>query len=66
MAGDINIVMASPDPPRLIRLCLQQPEVRQIVRAGRTATVVVTSEGVRLSLVAVLPPLRGAPGSAAP
>jgi len=44
MAGDINIVMASPDPPRLIRLCLQQPEVRQIVRAGRTATVVVTSD----------------------
>lgn len=55
MVGDINIVMASPDPPRLIGLCAQQPEVRQVLEATATSTVVVTSEGLRLALVAVLP-----------
>jgi len=39
-----------------MRLCLQQPEVRRVVKSGPTSTVVVLSEGVRLSLVAVLPP----------
>jgi DNA polymerase (family 10) len=56
MVGDINIVMASPDPPRLIHTCNQQPEVRQVVESGPSSTTVVTSEGLRLSLVAILPP----------
>jgi DNA polymerase (family X) len=55
MVGDINIVMASSDPPRLIGLCAQQPEVRQVLVGTATSTVVVTSEGLRLALVAVLP-----------
>jgi DNA polymerase (family 10) len=55
MVGDINIIMASPDPPRLIGLCTQQPEVRQVLGGTATSTVVVTSEGLRLALVAVLP-----------
>jgi DNA polymerase (family 10) len=53
--GDINIVVASPDPPRLIHTCNQQPEIRQVIESGPSLTVVVTSEGLRLSLVAVLP-----------
>src|SRR5215510_8458455 len=56
MVGDINIVMASPDPPRLMHLCNQQPEILQVLETGPTSTVVVTSEGLRVSLVAVLPP----------
>ena len=55
MVGDINIVMASPDPPRLVHVCNQQPEIRQILSAEPTSTVVLTSEGLRVSLVAVLP-----------
>jgi DNA polymerase (family 10) len=54
--GDINIVVASPDPPRLMHICNQQPEIRQVIESGPSSTVVVTSEGLRLSLVAVLPP----------
>ena len=56
MVGDINMVLASPDPPRLMHLCNQQPEIRQVLETGPTSTVVVTSEGLRVSLVAVLPP----------
>jgi len=56
MVGDLNIVMASPDPPRLLHVCSQQPEIRQILAREPTSTVVVTSEGLRVSLVAVLPP----------
>src|SRR5215510_12063072 len=56
IVGDINIVIASPDPPRLMHLCNQQPEIRQILVTEPTSTVVVTSEGLRVSLVAVLPP----------
>jgi DNA polymerase (family 10) len=55
MVGDINIVMASPDPPRLMHVCNQQPEIRQVLETAPTSTVVVTSEGLRVSLVAVLP-----------
>jgi len=55
MVGDINIVIASSDPPRLMHLCNQQPEIRQVLETGPTSTVVVTSEGLRVSLVAVLP-----------
>jgi DNA polymerase (family 10) len=55
MVADINIVMASPDPPRLIHVCHQQPEVSEVVEAGPTSTRLVTSEGLRVSLVAVLP-----------
>ena len=56
MVGDLNIVSASPDPPRLMHLCNQQPEIRQVLETGPTSTVVVTSEGLRVSLTAVLPP----------
>lgn len=55
LVGDINIVMASPDPPRLIHLCNEQPEIRQILETGPTSTVLLTSEGLRVSLIAVLP-----------
>jgi DNA polymerase (family 10) len=55
MVGDINIVMASSHPPQLIHVCTQQPEVRQVVESGPTSAVLLTSEGLRVSLVAVLP-----------
>ena len=53
--GDIDIVMASVDPPALLHTCNQQPEVRQVIETGANTTVVVTSEGLRLSISAVLP-----------
>jgi DNA polymerase (family 10) len=53
--ADINIVMASPNPPRLMHLCNQQPEVQEVLETGPTATTLSMSEGIRLSLVAVLP-----------
>lgn len=55
LVGDINIVMASPDPPRLIHVCNQQPEIRQVLDTAPTSTVLLTSEGLRVALVAVLP-----------
>lgn len=55
LVGDINIVMASTDPPRLIHLCNQQPEVRQVLESAPTSTVLLTSEGLRVALVTVLP-----------
>lgn len=53
--GDLNIVMASSDPPQLIHHCNQQPEVHEIIETGPTSTRLVISEGLRLSLVAALP-----------
>lgn len=55
MVADINIVMASSNPPQLIHLCNQQPEVRQVITTGHTSTQLITSEGLYLALVAVLP-----------
>lgn len=55
IVADINIVMASATPTRLIRHCNQQPEVQEIIESEPTATRLTTSEGVCLSLVAVLP-----------
>jgi DNA polymerase (family 10) len=52
--ADINIVMASPAPSSLIHLCHRQPEVQEVVEAGSTTTLLM-SEGLYLSLVAVLP-----------
>jgi DNA polymerase (family 10) len=53
--GDIDIVIASSDPPGLLHTCNQQPEVRQVLETDANTTVVLTSEGLRLSLNAVLP-----------
>jgi DNA polymerase (family 10) len=53
--GDIDIVIASSDPPGLLHTCNQQPEVRQVLETDANTTVVLTSEGLRLSLSAVLP-----------
>ncbi len=55
MAGDINIVAASPDPTRLIERCIRQPEVRQVVDTTPISTVLLTSEGLRVALVVVPP-----------
>ncbi len=55
MVADINIVMASPDPPRLIHLCNEQPEVQNVLTTGPTSTRLTTSEGLHLSLIAVSP-----------
>lgn len=55
MVADINIVMASPAPTRLIQHCNQQPEVQEIIETEPTTTQLITSEGICLSLVAVLP-----------
>lgn len=55
MVADINIVMASATPTRIIHHCNQQPEVQEIIETKPTATRLTTSEGICLSLVAVLP-----------
>ncbi len=55
MVADINIVMASSIPTHLIHHCNQQPEVQEIIETEPTATRLTTSEGLHLSLVAVLP-----------
>jgi DNA polymerase (family 10) len=55
MVADINIVMASSNPTRLIHHCNQQPEVQEIIATEPTTTRLATSEGHHLSLVAVLP-----------
>lgn len=55
--GDINIVMGSENPEGLIRYCRSQPEVTQILDSKPTSTVMLLSEGLRVSLVAV-PPAR--------
>jgi DNA polymerase (family 10) len=53
--GNIDIVIASADPPALLHTCNQQPEIRQVLETGPNHTVVVTSEGLLLSISAVLP-----------
>ena len=55
LVGDINIVMGAEDPEGLIRYCRGQPEVIQILDSGPTSTVMLISEGLRVSLVAVPP-----------
>jgi DNA polymerase (family 10) len=67
LVGDMNIVMATSDPDQLIQTCTQQPEVRQVLftqsatsspyESGTSAAsaVIITSEGLRVSLAAVLP-----------
>ena len=57
LVGDINIVMGSADPEGLIRYCRRQPEVTQFLDSEPTSTVMLISEGLRVSLVAV-PPAR--------
>jgi DNA polymerase (family 10) len=67
LVGDMNIVMATSNPDQLIQTCTRQPEVRQVLftqsatsspyEAGPNAAsaVIMTSEGLRVSLAAVLP-----------
>ncbi len=65
LVGDLNIVMATPHPDQLIETCTQQPEVRQVLFTQSSSStfaddavasaVVITSEGLRVSLAAVLP-----------
>ncbi len=55
LVGDINIVMGSEDPEKLIRYCRRQPEVTRILDSGPASTVMLISEGLRVSLVAVSP-----------
>ena len=51
--GDINLVMASSDPARLIQICTRQPEVRQVLQTTSESATIVTSEGLRVAFVAV-------------
>ena len=61
LVGDMNIVMATPNPDQLIQTCTQQPEVRQVLftqaatHDAVASAVIITSEGLRVSLAAVLP-----------
>ena len=55
LVGDVNIVMGSEEPEGLIRYCRRQPEVTQILDRGATSTLLLISEGLRVSLVAVSP-----------
>ena len=57
LVGDINIVMGSEEPESLIRYCRRQPEVTQILDSEPTSTLLLISEGLRVSLAAV-PPAR--------
>lgn len=55
LVGDINIVMGAEDPEGLIRYCRRQPEVSQMIDSRPTSTVLLISEGLRVSLAAVPP-----------
>ncbi len=65
LVGDLNIVMATPSPDQLIETCTRQPEVRQVLFTQSSTSafaddavasaVIITSEGLRVSLAAVLP-----------
>jgi DNA polymerase (family 10) len=67
LVGDMNIVMATSNPDQLMETCTRQSEVRQVLftqsstnsysdAAGVGASaVIITSEGLRVSLAAVLP-----------
>ena len=55
LAGDINIIMSTNDPESLIRFCHGQPEVIQVLDSTPTSTVMLISEGLRVSLAAVRP-----------
>ncbi len=67
LVGDMNIVMATPKPDQLMETCTRQPEVRQVLftqsstssyaeaGGGAASAVIITSEGLRVSLAAVLP-----------
>lgn len=54
LVGDMNIVIATPDPDQLIQTCAQQPEVRQVLDMNSASANIITSEGLRVSFVAVL------------
>ncbi len=65
LVGDMNIVMATTNPDQLIETCTRQSEVRQVLftqsstssfaEAPVASAVMMTSEGLRVSLAAVLP-----------
>ena len=55
LVGDINITMGTNEPESLIRYCRGQPEVSQILDSTPTSTVMLISEGLRVSLSAVRP-----------
>lgn len=61
LVGDMNIVMATANPDQLIQTCTRQPEVRQVLFTqsatanSAASAVIITSEGLRVSLAAVLP-----------
>ena len=53
--GDINITMGTNEPESLIQYCRGQPEVSQVLDSTPTSTVMLISEGLRVSLSAVRP-----------
>ena len=55
LVGDINIIMGTNEPESLIRYCRGQPEVSQVLDSTPTSTVMLISEGLRVSLAAVRP-----------
>ena len=55
LVGDINITMGSNEPESLIRYCRGQPEVSQVLDSTPTSTVMLISEGLRVSLAAARP-----------
>jgi DNA polymerase (family 10) len=70
LVADMNLVLASPDPPRLIEICIRQHEVRQVLHASERSAHILTSEGLRVTFTAVppadfVPALFHATGSAA-
>ena len=55
LVADMNLVLASPDPPRLIEMCTRQHEVRQVLHASERFARILTSEGLRVTFTAVPP-----------
>ena len=55
LVRDINIVMGTNDPEGLIRYCRGQPEVSRVLDSTPISTVMLISEGLRVSLAAVQP-----------
>jgi DNA polymerase (family 10) len=53
LVADMNLVLASPDPPGLIEMCTRQHEVRQVLHASERFASILTSEGLRVTFTAV-------------
>ncbi len=53
--GDIDLVAASNEPDKVIRIFIKHPQVKEILTQGETKASVVTLLGIRIDLMLVAP-----------